>query len=210
MKKIKSLFVGMAAMTLVACGGEILSNVLTGLSGTDGGTTATGIGNVLTSVLGLDKVTESGLVGTWKYNNPGVAFTSSNVLAKAGGEVVAQQIENKLKNVYSSVGVKSSNTYFTFGSNKQFEGKLLGTSLSGTYTYDASTGAINMKTALLGLSLNGYITGTSNGISLLFEGKKLLTILQTVASISGNSTLSTIGDLSTNYDGLRLGFDMTK
>ena len=210
MKKIKSFIVGMAAMTLVACGGSnILNGVLGGLTGTDG-TAASGIGNVLTSVLGLDKVTEAGLVGSWRYVNPGVAFTSSNVLAKAGGEVVAQQIENKLKNVYSSVGVKSSNTYFTFGSNNQFEGKLLGTGLSGTYTYDASTGAINMKTALLGININGYVTGSANGISLLFEGKKLLSLLQTVASLSGNSTLSAIGDLSTNYDGLRLGFDMSK
>lgn len=200
----------MAAMTLVACGGSnILNGVLSGLAGTDGNA-ASGIGNVLTSVLGLDKVTEAGLVGSWRYVNPGVAFTSSNVLAKAGGEVVAQQIENKLKNVYSSVGVKSSNTYFTFGSNKQFEGKLLGTGLSGTYTYDASTGAINMKTALLGININGYVTGSANGISLLFEGKKLLSLLQTVASLSGNSTLSAIGDLSTNYDGLRLGFDMSR
>lgn len=210
MKKIKSFIVGMAAMTLVACGGSnILNGVLSGLAGTDGNA-ASGIGNVLTSVLGLDKVTEAGLVGSWRYVNPGVAFTSSNVLAKAGGEVVAQQIENKLKNVYSSVGVKSSNTYFTFGSNKQFEGKLLGTGLSGTYTYDASTGAINMKTALLGININGYVTGSANGISLLFEGKKLLSLLQTVASLSGNSTLSAIGDLSTNYDGLRLGFDMSR
>ena len=200
----------MAAMTLVACGGSnILNGVLSGLAGTDGNA-ASGIGNVLTSVLGLDKVTEAGLVGSWRYVNPGVAFTSSNVLAKAGGEVVAQQIENKLKNVYSSVGVKSSNTYFTFGSNKQFEGKLLGTGLSGTYTYDASTGAINMKTALLGININGYVTGSANGITLLFEGKKLLSLLQTVASLSGNSTLSAIGDLSTNYDGLRLGFDMSR
>lgn len=210
MKKIKSFIVGMAAMTLVACGGgNILTGVLSGLGGTDGNA-ASGIGNVLTSVLGLDKVTEAGLVGSWRYVNPGVAFTSTNVLAKAGGEVVAQQIENKLKNVYSSVGVKSSNTYFTFGSNKQFEGKLLGTGLSGTYTYDASTGAINMKTALLGININGYVTGSANGISLLFEGKKLLSLLQTVASLSGNSTLSAIGELSTNYDGLRLGFDMSK
>ncbi len=210
MKKIKSFIVGMAAMILVACGGSnILNGVLSGLAGTDGNA-ASGIGNVLTSVLGLDKVTEAGLVGSWRYVNPGVAFTSSNVLAKAGGEVVAQQIENKLKNVYSSVGVKSSNTYFTFGSNKQFEGKLLGTGLSGTYTYDASTGAINMKTALLGININGYVTGSANGISLLFEGKKLLSLLQTVASLSGNSTLSAIGDLSTNYDGLRLGFDMSR
>ena len=210
MKKIKAFFVGMAAMTMVACGGgDILTGVLGGLTGTDG-TGASGIGNVLTSVLGLDKVSEAGLVGSWRYTRPGVAFTSSNVLAQAGGEVVAQEIEKKLLGVYNSVGIKSSNTYFTFAQNKQFEGKLLGTGLSGTYTYDPSSGVINMKTALLGININGYITGSTTGISLLFEGKKLLSLLQTVAALSGNSTLGAIGDLSTNYSGLRMGFDMSR
>jgi hypothetical protein len=44
----------------------------------------------------------------------------------------------------------------------------------------------------------------------LFEAKKLLQILQTVAAVSGNSTISTIGDLSKNYDGMRMGLDMSR
>ena len=79
--------------------------------------------------------------------------------------------------------------------------------LSGTYTYSESTGEINMKATLI--NLKGYIKGTTNGIALLFEGSKLLSIMQTVASMSGNGTLSAIGELSKNYNGLRLGFDMT-
>ena len=205
-------------MALVGCGGL---GALGTAEGSSAGTSILGsilgaatngdaLGNILTSVLGADKPSETQIVSTWKYVQPGVAFTSDNLLAKAGGEVAASQIKEKLSSYYSQLGVKSSNTYFTFGSNKQFEGKLLGTSLSGTYTYDASSGAINMKTALLGININGYITGNTNGIGLLFEGKKLLSLLQTVASLSGNSTLSTIGDLSTNYDGLRLGFEMSR
>lgn len=210
MKKIKVFVVAAATMFMAGCGGgDILSGVLGGLTGTDG-SAVTGIGNVIMSVLGANKVSEAGLVGSWRYTNPGVAFTSSNVLAQAGGEVAAQEIEKKLASVYSSVGIKSSNTYFTFAQNKQFEGKLLGTGLSGTYTYDPSSGAINMTTALLGININGYITGTTTGISLLFEGKKLLTLLQTVAALSGNSTLGAIGELSTNYSGLRMGFDMSR
>ena len=147
---------------------------------------------------------------SWRYTNPGVAFTSSNVLAQAGGEVVAQEIEKKLLGVYNSVGIKSSNTYFTFAQNKQFEGKLLGTGLSGTYTYDPSSGVINMKTALLGININGYITGSTTGISLLFEGKKLLSVLQTMAALSGNQSIETVSEISKNYDGVRVGFDMNR
>ena len=39
---------------------------------------------------------------------------------------------------------------------------------------------------------------------------KLLTLLQTMSAMSGNQTLQTIGTLSKSYDGLRIGFDMTK
>ena len=47
-------------------------------------------------------------------------------------------------------------------------------------------------------------------MSILFESKKMLSVLQTVAAISGNSSLQTIGDLSKNYDGVRIGFDMSR
>jgi hypothetical protein len=60
------------------------------------------------------------------------------------------------------------------------------------------------------LSTTGYVTRNAQGVSVVFESKKLLNVLQLIASMSGNSTLSTIGDLSKNYDGVRLGFDLRK
>lgn len=59
-------------------------------------------------------------------------------------------------------------------------------------------------------NLNGYVRENTNGIELTFESKKILTLFQTVAKFSGNATLSTIGDLSKNYDGMRVGFNLTK
>jgi hypothetical protein len=38
----------------------------------------------------------------------------------------------------------------------------------------------------------------------------LLTVLQTAAALTGNSNLQAIGELSKNYDGVRMGFDMKK
>ena len=76
-----------AGITISSCGaGTFLQTV------GSGGTLA----NVFTSVIGLDKVTEKGLVGTWKYEGPGCAFTSENLLAKAGGEVAATKAEQEL------------------------------------------------------------------------------------------------------------------
>ena len=59
--------------------GNVLGNVLGSI--VNGGS----ITNVITSVIGLDKVNAQQLVGSWRYTGPGVAFTTENLLAKAGG-----------------------------------------------------------------------------------------------------------------------------
>ena len=57
------------------------------------------------------------------------------------------------------------------------------------------------------LTINAYVKRNTNGIALLFESSKLLTLLQTISALSGNASMQTVGDISKSYDGLRLGFD---
>ena len=214
MKKLNYLVACVATSLLVGCGGlgtlgtaagsSAGSSILGGVLGAI--TNGDALGNILTSVLGGERPSAEQLIGTWKYAQPGVAFTSDNLLAKAGGEVAASQIKEKLSAYYSSIGVKASNTYLTFNQDLTFSGKIAGKSLSGTYVYDPNTAQITLKTLLF--SVNAYLKRSATGMAVLFESKKLLTILQTIAKISGNGTLQSIGDISTNYDGVRLGFDM--
>lgn len=164
--------------------------------------------NAIASVIGLTKVTEADLVGAWKYSAPGCAFTSDKLLAKAGGEVVAGQIKEKLGPYYQKFGVKAANTFFTFAEDKSFTGKIIGFPLSGTYTYDESKSMVQMKTLLL--TVNGYVKKNVDGIAFLFDADKLLSIMQMVASVSNDTTLATIGELSKQYDGVKIGFDMKK
>ena len=214
MKKLNYLVACVATSLLVGCGGlgtlgtaagsSAGSSILGGVLGAI--TNGDALGNILTSVLGGERPSAEQLIGTWKYAQPGVAFTSDNLLAKAGGEVAASQIKEKLSTYSSSIGVKASNTYLTFNQDLTFSGKIAGKSLSGTYVYDPNTAQITLKTLLF--SVNAYLKRSATGMAVLFESKKLLTILQTIAKISGNGTLQSIGDISTNYDGVRLGFDM--
>ena len=201
MKKISFIVIAVVSMMLSGCtttGGSIFSGI-------DGASTVT---NILTDVLGINKISETNLVGSWKYYQPGCGFTSDNLLAKAGGEVAAAKVKSQLQPTYQSLGISSSNTYLTFSEDHSFTGKVAGTALSGTYTYDASKGQITLKTMLF--SINGFVNTTSNGISLLFESKKLLNILQVVGAASGNATLSTVSEISKSYDGIRLGFEMSR
>lgn len=168
------------------------------------------VGSILDNVIGSTTFKKADLCAhTWKYKSPGCAFTSENLLAKAGGEIAAKKVEEKLSTYYQKAGFSSSNTYFKFNEDGTFNAKIDGKSWSGTYTFDEKTHAIDLKGRLL-LSLNGFATKNSSGISILFESKKLLTIIQTLTALSGNTTLGTIGEISKNYDGIRVGFDFSK
>ena len=191
-----------AATTAASTGANVLNDLFTTA------TSGNNLGNILTSVIGLDKVSASGLVGTWKYNQPGVAFTSQSTLASAGGEVVAASVKEKLTSSYQSIGIKKSNTSFTFKQDGTFSAKILGKSWNGTYTFDEATQTITLQGLLI--SLTGYTKKNVDGIALLFESKKILTVIQTLGSLSGNATVNSISSLTTNYDGVRVGFDMTK
>ena len=198
MKKAILGFAAFACLAMASCGN--MSQVLGAM------TNGTGVVNAISSVIGLDKVKAQNLIATWKYSGPGCAFTSENLLAKAGGEVAAVQIEQKLLPYYQQVKISESNTYITFKEDGTFSSKIAGTPFSGNYTFDEASQQITLKGLLL--SVNCYAKKEANGISILFEAKKLLTVLQTMSAMSGNKDLQTIGDLSKNYDGVRVGFDM--
>ena len=200
MKKAILGFAAFACLAMASCGN--MSQVLGAM------TNGTGVVNAISSVIGLDKVKAQNLIATWKYSGPGCAFTSKNLLAKAGGEVAAVQIEQKLLPYYQQVKISESNTYITFNENGTFSSKIAGTPFSGNYTFDEASQKITLKGLLL--SVNCYAKKETNGISILFEAKKLLTILQTMSAMSGSKDLQTIGDLSKNYDGVRVGFDMKR
>ena len=183
--------------------GDILGGVLGGVLGGLGGNTVDGL---LGLVIGSVKINESDLYGAWYYTEPGCAFTSENLLAKAGGAVAAETCKEKLLPVYNTLGINSNNTQFQFTQDHQFAANVKGIPLSGTYTYDPTNSTLKIKTMLF--SSNVYVTRTTHGLAFTFESKNLLKVLQAIAAMSGNTTLQTVGDLSKQFDGVRLGFDM--
>ena len=187
----------------------ILGAVLGGNSNSSSSAGSSIINGILNNVIGSGTFSKQDLCAhTWKYSKPGCAFTSENLLAKAGGEIAANKVEEKLGEYYSKFGFSGSNTYFTFKTDGTFAAKIDGKSWQGNYTFDEKTHAIQMKGLLL--SMSGYATKTTNGISLLFDQTKLLNLIKTIGSLKGNSTLSALGTIANNYDGMRVGFEMTK
>lgn len=187
----------------------ILGAVMGGSSNSSSSAGSSIINGILNNVIGSGTFSKQDLCAhTWKYSKPGCAFTSENLLAQAGGEIAANKVEEKLGEYYSKFGFSGSNTYFTFNADGTFAAKIDGKSWQGNYTFDEKTHAIQMKGLIL--SMSGYATKTANGISLLFDQKKLLNLIKAIGSLKGSSTLSALGTIANNYDGMRVGFEMTK
>lgn len=209
----KMMMAVVAALMLQGCsmtnpgvnGGSQMGGTTTNNSGSSIGGNA--LGGLLDLVVGSVKLSQADIIGKWSYVEPACAFTSENLLAKAGGSVAAKTVNEKLLPVYKSLHISSGNTQLTFNENGQFTGKIGGFPMSGTYTFDAANGLVKMKSLT---TFTAHLTRSTQGMNFTFESKKILTLLQTVSALSGNTTLSTIGDISKQFSGVRLGFAMKK
>lgn len=209
----KMIMAAVAALMLQSCGmtnpgvngGSQMGGTTTNNSGSSIGSNA--LGGLLDLVVGSVKLSQADIIGTWSYVEPACAFTSENLLAKAGGSVAAKTVNEKLLPVYKSLHISSGNTQLTFNENGQFTGKIGGFPMSGTYTFDAANGLVKMKSLT---TFTAHLTRSTQGMNFTFESKKILTLLQTVSALSGNTSLSTIGDISKQFNGVRLGFAMKK
>lgn len=209
----KMMMAAVAALMLQSCGmtnpgvnvGSQMGNATTNNTNSSIGSNA--LGGLLDLVVGSVKLSQADIIGTWSYVEPACAFTSENLLAKAGGSVAAKTVNEKLLPVYNSLHISSGNTQLTFNENGQFTGKIGGFPMSGTYTFDAANGLVKMKSLT---TFTAHLTRSTHGMNFTFESKKILTLLQTVSAISGNTSLSTIGDISKQFNGVRLGFAMKK
>ena len=209
----KMMMAAVAALMLQSCGmtnpgvngGSQMGGTTTNNSGSSIGSNA--LGGLLDLVVGSVKLSQADIIGTWSYVEPACAFTSENLLAKAGGSVAAKTVNEKLLPVYNSLHISSGKTQLTFNENGQFTGKIGGFPMSGTYTFDAANGLVKMKSLT---TFTAHLTRSTQGMNFTFESKKILTLLQTVSALSGNTSLSTIGDISKQFNGVRLGFAMKK
>ncbi len=174
-----------------------------------------------TSILGdligglLSKtITEKTFVGTWTYQTPEVRFESENLLAKAGGSVMASSIEQKLDSYLSKVGITKGVTTFTFKDDKSYTIQTKGRVISsGTYTYDRNTQTLKMQGTFGLLNQECFVGMDGTNLCLLYEADKLLTVLNSAASILGqaNSTLGSVASVfGNNYNGMKVGFSLSK
>lgn len=186
------------------------------------GATKDAVTSIIENVIGgaVSKLDLS-IEGTWTYSQPEVQFKSDNLLAQAGGAAATTKVENTLKKLYDKIGINKSLSY-TFSSDSTFTQTIkIGSSvktLKGTYTLDKENKVITLQYAAIGKiglgKINAIYANTGTSLALLFDASQMLTftkkVLAALSSVSGVASISTITALIQNYDGMLLGYKMTK
>lgn len=167
------------------------------------------LSGVAKSVVGNKATTASSIIGTWTYSGPECQFESENLLAKAGGEMAAKEVEEKMIAVYNKVGM--NNIRYTFNEDGTYSYQMKKRTVTGSYVFDDAAKTITM-TGKLGLKTVAYVTVTGNDMSMVFKADKLMSILKTITGAASkvNSTAATINSVAEAYDGLMLGFELKK
>lgn len=167
------------------------------------------LSGVAKAVVGNKATTASSIIGTWTYSGPECQFESENLLAKAGGEMAAKEVEEKMIAVYNKVGM--NNIRYTFNEDGTYSYQMKKRTVTGSYVFDDAAKTITM-TGKLGLKTVAYVTVTGNDMSMVFKADKLMSILRTITGAASkvNSTAATINSVAEAYDGLMLGFELKK
>ena len=167
------------------------------------------LSGVAKAVVGNKATTASSIIGTWTYSGPECQFESENLLAKAGGEMAAKEVEEKMIAVYNKVGM--NNIRDTFNEDGTYSYQMKKRTVTGSYVFDDAAKTITM-TGKLGLKTVAYVTVTGNDMSMVFKADKLMSILKTITGAASkvNSTAATINSVAEAYDGLMLGFELKK
>ncbi|MFI3266466.1 MAG: DUF4923 family protein [Rikenellaceae bacterium] len=168
--------------------------------------------DVVTSVTGGQTLSQDNILGEWTYLKPAAQLNSDNVLTSAAGTLATSEVESKLEEYCSKVGLTASTFKFTFESDNTFTCTVKTKNLSGTYTIDSNSNTLTLKFGVYSTINLGSITADvsllTDSMSLLFQADSILSLISKVSSISSNSTLELLSSLSEQYDGLMLGFEL--
>lgn len=173
------------------------------------------VSKVVNTIIDKDaSLTVADLVGTWCYSAPACKFESDDLLKSAGGELVANTLTTKLESYYEKAGITSSRVSFAFADTTLVM-KYGSAKLNGYVVKDEESGKFVVTFTAVGghipvMVIDAAITKSGNTMEMLFDVEKLVKVLTTIASKTQISTLQTISNLLGEYDGVLLGFELTK
>lgn len=169
------------------------------------------LGNLIEGVFSTSKLDIEDLAGEWTSNGSAVKFKSENFLKQAGGQAAAAAIETKLDPYYKQLGLTGA--VMTIQTDGSFKMTVKRINMSGQIT-KLDNGNFNFNFQILGgMSLGNietYISKTSGQMDVMFDADKLVKLIQFAGKLTGMKSIQGITDLLGSYDGICVGFKMTK
>ena len=115
---------------------------------------------------------------------------------------------------YEKTGI--NNLTAIFKNDGTFKFQLKRSALSGEYAKDPDSpdGDFIFQFSIKGKvpvgKVSAHVEKVGNKLTITFDASKLITIVNSIASISGQSTLKSVASLLNSYDGLKCGFELKK
>lgn len=185
-----------------------LSKVVSSKTSSGGEQDKNGLGALLGAVLGNSTLAETDVNGTWNYQGINCVFETENYLLKAGGEIAATKVEEKIDETLTKLGVKKGTLSFTFNQDKTFTINVKGRTVKGTYALDMEKKCVTL-TYLNGVAtITPVIVKSGKTLSLLYDADKFFNFLVTISATSKNTTVSTISKFLSSYDGMLIGMEL--
>ena len=176
-----------------------------------GGTLGSTLGNVVEGVFTKSDLSVDDIAGEWTSQGSAVSFQGDNFLKKAGGLAAAGVVESKLNPYYEKVGLDGA--VLTVKDDGTFSLKAKKFSMSGTLESNGDgTFTFNFK-AFGKISLGKvktYVQKSGKNMDVMFDATKLKSLLSGVASVTGISMAKTAASVLDSYDGMCVGFKMSK
>lgn len=166
--------------------------------------------NIVSDFIGGD-IDYRDLVGDWAYASPAVSFKSDDLVKKAGGVAAAAKIEKEIEPYYQKAGL--TNLRIRFDADSIFVMKLKGASLKGTVS-KTEKGQYMFNFKAFGKiktgSMTAYATKSGKNVKLTFDVSKLISLVEKISAISGNTTIKGLSAVLSSYDGINAGFELNK
>lgn len=211
MARILRTIITATALTLAATSVNAAPDLRDLLKGINTEDIINGIGQTIANATATSKFTVDDLVGTWKYQSPGIAFKGDNTLANIGGAAAATTIENRLAPYYKKA--KLTNITLTVDSQHNFAFKTTYGTFKGTVSKQSGSETLTFNFNVLGKVSIGHIdaiaTKAGNQLNITFDASRLIEILKKLPKVTSNASFSTISSILDNYDNIYIGFRMT-
>lgn len=152
--------------------------------------------------------------GNWEFSGSAVKFTGDNVLMNAASELAAGKVEDQLNEYLQKVGIMQGLFSYVFNADGTFTTTFSKMNFSGQYTFSQEEGTIELdygkNEKLKGVSLKTDVSVSLNSMQLLFNADKLLDFISKITSTVGDSKIGALASLIDQYDGLKIGFELSR